>query len=46
MVEVVGDYQFKKEDLLGHGAFAIVFRGSSCAVSDQDSFSFVVVSHI
>lgn len=27
MTETVGDYQFNKKDLIGHGAFAVVFKG-------------------
>ncbi|XP_074643848.1 serine/threonine-protein kinase unc-51-like isoform X2 [Tubulanus polymorphus] len=26
-MEVVGDYEYSKKDLIGHGAFAVVFRG-------------------
>lgn len=27
MTETVGDYQFNRKDLIGHGAFAVVFKG-------------------
>lgn len=27
MPETVGDYQFNRKDLIGHGAFAVVFKG-------------------
>lgn len=27
MAEIIGDYQFNKKDLIGHGAFAVVFKG-------------------
>ena len=27
MSEVVGDFLYKKKDLIGHGAFAVVFKG-------------------
>lgn len=27
MTEFVGDYQFNRKDLIGHGAFAVVFKG-------------------
>lgn len=27
MTEIVGDYQFNRKDLIGHGAFAVVFKG-------------------
>lgn len=26
-MEVVGDYEYSKKDLIGHGAFAVVFKG-------------------
>ena len=26
-MEVVGNFEFNKKDLIGHGAFAVVFRG-------------------
>jgi len=29
MMEVVGDYEYRRSDIIGHGAFAVVFRGSS-----------------
>lgn len=29
MTETVGDYQFSRKDLIGHGAFAVVFKGRS-----------------
>jgi len=32
-MEVVGDYQYRRSDIIGHGAFAVVFRGSSRLVS-------------
>lgn len=28
-MEVVGDYEYSKKDLIGHGAFAVVFKGRS-----------------
>lgn len=27
MMEVVGDFEYSKKDLIGHGAFAVVFKG-------------------
>lgn len=33
MTETVGDYQFNKKDLIGHGAFAVVFKGRRIKVS-------------
>ncbi|CAF1185164.1 unnamed protein product, partial [Didymodactylos carnosus] len=35
MPETIGDYQYSKRDLIGHGAFAIVFLGRSTINSDQ-----------
>jgi len=26
-MEAVGSFEFNKKDLIGHGAFAVVFRG-------------------
>lgn len=26
-MEVVGEYEYSKKDLIGHGAFAVVFKG-------------------
>lgn len=26
-MESVGDYEYNKKDLIGHGAFAVVFKG-------------------
>jgi hypothetical protein len=26
-METVGNFEFNKKDLIGHGAFAVVFRG-------------------
>jgi hypothetical protein len=33
MPEIIGDYQYSKRDLIGHGAFAIVFLGRSRLVN-------------
>jgi len=27
MTESVGDYEYNSKDLIGHGAFAVVFKG-------------------
>ncbi len=35
MPETIGDYQYSKRDLIGHGAFAIVFLGHSKIVCDK-----------
>lgn len=26
-MEIVGDYEYSSRDLIGHGAFAVVFKG-------------------
>lgn len=26
-MEIVGDYEYSTKDLIGHGAFAVVFKG-------------------
>jgi len=33
-MEQVGDYEFNKASLIGHGAFAMVFKGRHKVVSD------------
>jgi serine/threonine-protein kinase ULK/ATG1 len=35
MPEIIGDYQYSKRDLIGHGAFAIVFLGRSRSNPEQ-----------
>ncbi len=44
MPETIGDYQYSKRDLIGHGAFAIVFLGYAKNVCDwmKDFFIFVI----
>ena len=32
-MENIGDFQYDKKDLIGHGAFAVVFKGRSFKVS-------------
>ena len=34
-MEKVGDYEYSKKDLIGHGAFAVVFKGQTTDVSTQ-----------
>jgi hypothetical protein len=44
MPEIIGEYQYSKRDLIGHGAFAVVFLGHSRSVNiliDFDYFYFV-----
>ena len=36
MPETIGDYQYSKRDLIGHGAFAIVFLGHSRNVCHRE----------
>ncbi len=36
MPEIIGDYQYSKRDLIGHGAFAIVFLGHSKIVCNKN----------
>lgn len=35
-MEIVGDYQYSKSQLLGHGAFAIVYKGHVTAEPEKD----------
>jgi hypothetical protein len=37
MMEVVGDYEYSKKDLIGHGAFAVVFKGRLRKVSISET---------
>ena len=37
-MEFVGDFQYRRSDIIGHGAFAVVFRGSSRLVSQSVYF--------
>ena len=39
-MESVGDYEYSKKDLIGHGAFAVVFKGRVKKVSWIDFFLF------
>lgn len=32
-METVGDYEYSSKDLIGHGAFAVVFKGRHKRVS-------------
>ena len=36
-VEHVGQYEYDKTNILGHGAFAVVYRGINRVVSDVNS---------
>lgn len=38
-MEIVGDYEYNSKDLIGHGAFAVVFKGRHRAVSNFLSLS-------
>lgn len=33
MSEKIGDYEYNSKDLIGHGAFAVVFKGRNAQVS-------------
>lgn len=43
-MEVVGDYEYSKKDLIGHGAFAVVFKGRNRKV--QYTFTSVLYYQI
>lgn len=46
MPETIGDYQYSKRDLIGHGAFAIVFLGHSrsvCLIERRRKYVFFLV---
>ena len=32
-MEIVGDYEYNPKDLIGHGAFAVVYKGRHSKVS-------------
>jgi serine/threonine-protein kinase ULK/ATG1 len=32
MTEKIGDYEYNSKDLIGHGAFAVVFKGRNTQV--------------
>lgn len=36
MYEAIGDYEYTKKDLIGHGAFAIVYKGRRREVRYED----------
>lgn len=44
-MEIVGDYEYSSRDLIGHGAFAVVFKGRLRNVSWL-VLDFMVVSSI
>lgn len=33
-MEIVGDYKYNTKELIGHGAFAVVYKGYHIKVSD------------
>lgn len=33
-MEIVGDFEYNSKDLIGHGAFAVVFKGRHRKVGD------------
>ena len=38
MTDHIGDFEYSKKDLIGHGAFAIVYRGQQRSVYRSDNF--------
>ncbi len=42
--EAVGDYQYNSRDLIGHGAFAVVFKGRHSDVSHLQTFLVVIIN--
>jgi len=44
-MEAVGSFEFNKKDLIGHGAFAVVFRGRHRDVCSLFDF-FLFFCHI
>lgn len=34
-MEAIGDYEYSTKDLIGHGAFAVVYKGRRRAVSSK-----------
>ena len=42
-MEIIGDFEYKKKDLIGHGAFAIVYKGTYREVG---GFLFLVCSSL
>lgn len=39
-MEVVGDYEYNSKDLIGHGAFAVVYKGRNREVQIISVFYF------
>lgn len=44
-MEIVGDYEYSSRDLIGHGAFAVVFKGRLRNVSTV-VLDFMVVTSV
>jgi hypothetical protein len=42
MTEEVGDFEYNPNDLIGHGAFAVVFKGRKRKVSTMKSIIFCI----
>jgi hypothetical protein len=40
-MEVVGDYEYNTKDLIGHGAFAMVFKGRHRKVSTPGIYDYL-----
>lgn len=43
-MEIVGDYEYNSKDLIGHGAFAVVFKGRKRKVVIVPSAQLLVAS--
>jgi hypothetical protein len=37
-MEIIGDYEYNSKDLIGHGAFAVVFKGRNRKVRKKNVF--------
>ena len=44
-MESVADYEYSTKDLIGHGAFAVVFKGRHKQVRVSDDDCFVCKTH-
>lgn len=44
-MESVGKFEFSRKDLIGHGAFAVVFKGRHKEVREEGCHSVIVCLH-
>lgn len=42
-METVGKFEFSRKDLIGHGAFAVVFKGRHKEVNELFCSSFLLI---